>query len=127
MYEETRFETVPSDSHEKYNNPTSSALLVGLHACGDLSCSTLNLFFSNPAIHGLSLVSCCYHKMTQFPISKELKESICEYEDISTSESGSKSKKLSCLRSPHMLRLASQEPFTRYFKFFDKLIQTKWV
>ena len=118
--EETHYEAIQSDSHEKNKDLINLGLLVGLHACGDLSCSTLNLFVSNPAIHGLSLVSCCYHKMTQFPISKAFKESIFEYKDIRSCNNDSMNERLSCLSSPHTLRLASQEPFTRYFQYFMK-------
>ena len=86
------------------------AVLVGLHACGDLSNSTLKLFVSNSEIQGLSLVSCCYHKMIQFPLSTVFKQRIF----ADSSENSNAADRLSCLKSPHALRLASQEPFTRY-------------
>ena len=90
-----------------------SAVLAGLHACGNLSCSTLRLFVSNPDINGLSLVSCCYHKMTEFPMSKAFNERT--FDSIDRGGTNNVNEKLYCLKSPHTLRLASQEPFSRYF------------
>ena len=46
--------------------------LIGLHACGDLTNSMIS-WFSTSKFGLLSVVSCCYHKMTTFPISEELK------------------------------------------------------
>ena len=96
---------------------THSAILVGLHACGDLSCSTLKLFASDASVLGICLVSCCYHKMKDFPMSQAFKErAICTYEF----SEGSITKDYSDLKSPHALRLASQEPFSRYYLFLSK-------
>ena len=95
------------------------AVLVGLHACGDLSNSTLKLFVSNPKIQGLSLVSCCYHKMIKFPLSTVYKQRIFADRHTDGSESFNAADRLSCLKSPHALRLASQEPFTRYLWYIS--------
>ena len=97
------------------------AVLVGLHACGDLSNSTLKLFVSNAEIQGLSLVSCCYHKMIRFPLSTVFKQRIIADRHTDSSENSNASDKLSCLKSPHALRLASQEPFTRYVLWYIRI------
>ena len=55
----------------------SSMLLTGLHACGDLSASTmLGLFKHNPSIKAVVSVGCCYHLMNtcSFPKSDLLKD-----------------------------------------------------
>lgn len=36
------------------------AILVGLHTCGNLSCSLIDLFCNNDCISGLIFVGCCY-------------------------------------------------------------------
>ena len=100
----------------RYTSATGAgtAVLVGLHACGDLSVGTLNLFASNPSIHGVCLISCCYHKMKQFPVSKTYQKCCAEINITTEHENQSSSKDYSCITSTHALRLASQEPFSRY-------------
>lgn len=39
-------------------------LLVGLHACGDLTPTLLRVFINCPAVAGLASVACCYMKLT---------------------------------------------------------------
>ena len=91
----------------------SVAVLTGLHACGDLSCTTLKWFVSNPSIVGLCLISCCYHKMKGFPLSKTIDQYVFKTTETMNFDERLKTKSYSCLRSPFALRLASQEPFTR--------------
>ena len=39
--------------------------LVGLHTCGDLAPSMLRIFSTNPIMHCLVNVGCCYHLVTE--------------------------------------------------------------
>ena len=93
---------------------TGVAVLVGLHACGDLSSATLNLFSSNPSIYEICLISCCYHKMKQFPISKFYQNCCVEIKVPAEPKDQSPPRDYSCITSSYALRLASQEPFSRY-------------
>ena len=91
---------------------TTNSVLVALHACGDLSCAALKLFTSDSSILGIGLVSCCYHKMKEFPISKTFEE--CLDEKCSRNLDAIVPKAdYSCIKSTYALRLASQEPFHR--------------
>ncbi|PSN34212.1 hypothetical protein C0J52_13137 [Blattella germanica] len=82
------------------NKPTC---LVGLHACGDLAVSAIQLFLRISLLETMVLVPCCYHKMelseenefVNFPLSASLRDMV--------SSSGK-----SFLSRP-FLRLASQE------------------
>lgn len=50
--------------------------LIGLHACGDLTSSMMSWFKSSTKVQGISIVSCCYHKMKlaeSFPFSEGLR------------------------------------------------------
>ncbi|KHJ99476.1 hypothetical protein OESDEN_00512 [Oesophagostomum dentatum] len=47
------------------------ALIIGLHACGDLSASILRIFVNSPQITAVILFGCCYHKLT---ITEKLEE-----------------------------------------------------
>ncbi|XP_065176096.1 probable methyltransferase-like protein 25 isoform X1 [Sycon ciliatum] len=40
-------------------------LLTGLHACGNLSSTSLRLFAHCPNLHALCTVGCCYHVLTE--------------------------------------------------------------
>lgn len=40
-------------------------MMVGLHTCGDLAPSMLRIFQSNPSMHCLCNVGCCYHHVTE--------------------------------------------------------------
>ena len=101
----------PHIGQNDIESPTNS-VLVALHACGDLSSAALKLFTSDSSILGIGLVSCCYHKMKEFPISKTFEECLDEkcsrYLDAIVPNAN-----YSCIRSTYALRLASQEPFQR--------------
>ena len=100
-----------SEHVDRIEQNLNQAVITGLHACGDLSSATLKWFVSNSSLVGLSLVSCCYHKMVHFPMSKTYENCIFGIKkDVASNEL---IEKFSCLRSPFALRLASQEPFTR--------------
>ncbi|XP_023346604.1 methyltransferase-like protein 25 [Eurytemora carolleeae] len=77
--------------------------LVGLHACGDLTPDLIKQFLKIKHIRNLVLVSCCYHKMkSNFPLSQKLK--------AAADETGF------TLFSGHLLRLAAQEPVSRWLR-----------
>ena len=103
------------DKSEGLGTVGGSAVLVGLHACGELSCATIKLFASNTSIHGMCLISCCYHKMDTFPMSKKFTEYVFNLDmpnaTLTTNSPGIRD--CSCLKSPTALRLSSQEPFSR--------------
>ena len=40
-------------------------LIVGLHTCGDLACTTLRLFANTVALRGACVVGCCYNHITE--------------------------------------------------------------
>ncbi|KAI8917406.1 methyltransferase domain-containing protein, partial [Entophlyctis helioformis] len=53
-------------------------MLVGLHACGDLSAQVIpDTFMQSPFVVGMVSVGCCYHLLTEqgFPRSKTIRES----------------------------------------------------
>ena len=52
---------------------SGGAVLVGLHACGDLTADSCRLFLGTPRLTGLVLCGCCYGRLTEpasFPLSK---------------------------------------------------------
>ncbi|KAH8857798.1 RRNAD1-like [Schistosoma japonicum] len=53
-------------------------LLLGLHCCGDLSQSMIELFHKDCSAQIILLVGCCYHKMTldRFPMSVYLRKNM---------------------------------------------------
>ncbi|CAH8599643.1 unnamed protein product [Heterobilharzia americana] len=55
-------------------------LLLGLHCCGDLSQSMIELFHKDGTAKYLLLVGCCYHKMTleKFPTSVYLRKAMIQ-------------------------------------------------
>jgi len=64
------FETMSEP--EKTSN--YSAVLVGLHACGDLTSNALRLFVKQSYFTGLVMVGCCHNLLkTGFPLSLHLK------------------------------------------------------
>ena len=101
----------PHIGQNDIESPTNS-VLVALHACGDLSCAAIKLFTSDSSILAMGLVSCCYHKMKEFPISKTFEECLDQnysrYLDTIAPKAD-----YSCIKSTYALRLASQEPFQR--------------
>ncbi|RUS91928.1 hypothetical protein EGW08_000330 [Elysia chlorotica] len=57
-----------SESEEQKSADTNF-VLVGLHACGDLTPTLLRVFLNCPTAQGLASVACCYMKMTASPSS----------------------------------------------------------
>jgi hypothetical protein len=64
------------------NINVEKVLLVGLHTCGDLGPTLLNIFCGSPQIKSICLVGCCYMKLSSigFPLSKQLTRSKISYE-----------------------------------------------
>ncbi|XP_037951871.1 methyltransferase-like protein 25 [Teleopsis dalmanni] len=58
--------------------------IIGLHACGDLTITSIKLFLQMSEVKSLIIMPCCYHKMqmntsttfTNFPLSKTLKSEV---------------------------------------------------
>ncbi len=74
-----------------------SAALIGLHSCGDLSYAMLAWFAQSQSFQNLALVSCCYHKGSEFPQSETLLGMLKP-----------------CLRSHFALRLSCQDAFDKW-------------
>ena len=49
----------------KQTNPDPSILVVGLHACGNLTHHGLRSLILNPSVKAVSLVGCCYNLLTE--------------------------------------------------------------
>ncbi|BET02837.1 Ribosomal RNA adenine dimethylase domain containing 1 [Nesidiocoris tenuis] len=68
----------------------NSSCLIALHACGDLSLTSLKLFEVTPSLQSAVVVPCCYHKMApcsknefdNFPCSEALKWTIADDRDL---------------------------------------------
>lgn len=69
--------------------PTTQAI-IGLHACADLTITSMKLFLYTPEVRHLIIMPCCYHKMqmcattlrfNNFPLSRSLKKVIAVGED----------------------------------------------
>lgn len=67
---------------------SSELVIFGLHGCGDLTVTAVNLFLNMQRASKIIFMPCCYHKMTSehadyrtfnhFPLSKELKSILSE-------------------------------------------------
>ncbi|XP_041453190.1 methyltransferase-like protein 25 [Lytechinus variegatus] len=53
------------DENAQYFDLSEPFMMVGLHTCGDLAPSMLRIFQSNPSMHCLCNVGCCYHLVTE--------------------------------------------------------------
>ena len=61
---------------EQVGNAKKRQALIGLHACGDLTNTMLSWFVSSNYFSKLAVVSCCYHKMSTFPISDQIRSTL---------------------------------------------------
>ena len=86
------FSSIESELGDNHRN----LLLCGLHSCGDLTNSMISWYLSSNQLSEIAVISCCYHKMKQFPISDCLKNVMKEWPEIASTFS---------------LRLAAQDPF----------------
>lgn len=63
--------------HGALSSENPRSLLMGLHCCGDLSVTCLNIFSKDEKVSSIVNIGCCYHKITEpfgFPLSNHLKE-----------------------------------------------------
>ena len=44
--------------------------IVGLHACGDLTCTALRMYTSLPKATAMCVVGCCYHHISEEGVVK---------------------------------------------------------
>lgn len=56
------------------NNINEGIILLGLHTCGDLAPTAINIFIKDSAVKALCLVGCCYHLLSQPTDSETTKE-----------------------------------------------------
>lgn len=58
-----------------------SAVMVGLHTCGDLAPSTLRMFVAKPELAAVCSVGCCYHLLSEVfdPAGPECLHSVCGF------------------------------------------------
>lgn len=54
-----------SSLSEGFVSPCDGTMLVGLHACGDLTSLLLQTFIKCPQLQSIVAVGCCYHLITQ--------------------------------------------------------------
>lgn len=69
----------------------SPITIIGLHGCGDLTITAMDLFLNMERVKNLIFLPCCYHKMSTkdadrcvfnfFPTSKELSSILGDYDD----------------------------------------------
>ena len=60
------------DAEDVNWNCTNNSLLVGLHACGDLTAHTLKLFTKETYFRGIQIVGCCYNLCTETHLNRHL-------------------------------------------------------
>lgn len=48
---------------DNLNSFEEDVALIGLHACADLTITSISLFFSIPKVKKLIIMPCCYHKL----------------------------------------------------------------
>ncbi|XP_061399343.1 methyltransferase-like protein 25B [Musca vetustissima] len=105
--------------------PTTQAI-IGLHACADLTITSMKLFLRMPQVRHLIIMPCCYHKMQMcagtmkfhnFPLSRRLQKVVVpdEDDDDKASDSSVINNYSSYLNRP-FLRLACQQTLKRWHK-----------
>ncbi|XP_029645955.1 protein RRNAD1-like [Octopus sinensis] len=97
-----QFEEALSNHQQQHKRPPTTApssaeepvMLMGLHCCGDLTPTVMNIFLQLNQARILSCISCCYHKMdyninehqfTNFPMSAKAKKSFSIQQGINGS------------------------------------------
>ncbi|XP_042219144.1 uncharacterized protein LOC121864197 isoform X1 [Homarus americanus] len=115
---------VNTDGH----HPKKSAILLGLHACADLSPIMMKIYKESSRVSSLVLLSCCYHKMQKqstHDVNISQPEKLCGQETVMEEEfvNFPMSKALKNIlqqNNVHMstfgLRLAAQESGLRWIR-----------
>nr|XP_047127118.1 probable methyltransferase-like protein 25 isoform X2 [Hydra vulgaris] len=71
-------ESFIEDLKNNFLSPTmNNALLVGLHSCGNLTCTALKLFSKENYFHGVVMIGCCHNLLENkkdFPMSDYLNQ-----------------------------------------------------
>lgn len=81
---------ITTDSSDFISEQFEADLAIfGLHGCGDLTVTAINLFLNMERVQQLIFMPCCYHKMSQkdfvtdefnfFPLSEELRNILKNY------------------------------------------------
>lgn len=87
--------------------PNVRFALIGLHSCGDLTVSALQLYLNMADVQTITIMPCCYHKM-QFCVSGD------RFENIPLSETMRNSNNWDNVLGRPFLRLASQQTAARW-------------
>ncbi|XP_075167966.1 putative methyltransferase-like protein 25 [Haematobia irritans] len=110
-------ENLLHSNEDKESTVAPSTAIIGLHACADLTITSMKLFLEMSHVKNLIIMPCCYHKMKMssnnlefqnFPLSCALKEVL--YEEHSNGSSY-----VHYLNRP-FLRLACQQTVKRWQK-----------
>lgn len=83
-------------------------ILIGLHACADLTVTALDLFLRNPNFKKMLIMPCCYHKM------KFKENSLDEFENVPLSQRVKSVPNVSHIINRPFLRLAGQQTALRW-------------
>lgn len=89
-------------------NESPDLVLTGLHACADLTVTSLNLFLRSPNVKTLIIMPCCYHKM------KYKENSHDEFENIPLSQRLKSAQYAKDIINRPFLRLAGQQTALRW-------------
>ena len=76
--------------NENFNHFKDDVALIGLHACADLTITSIRLFFTIPQVKKLIIMPCCYHKLKcknekeflNIPLSQKLSKIYKDHEFI---------------------------------------------
>uniref|UniRef100_A0A1B0C8U1 Methyltransferase domain-containing protein n=2 Tax=Lutzomyia longipalpis TaxID=7200 RepID=A0A1B0C8U1_LUTLO len=69
-----RIGTICKDVFPEIEQP--DCCLSGLHTCGDLAVSCLEIFTQDPSVRYLCNIGCCYNLLTRFPVSTFLSSDV---------------------------------------------------
>lgn len=89
-------------------NKSPDLVLTGLHACADLTVTSINLFLRNPNVTKLLIMPCCYHKMKYKLNSQD------EFENVPLSERVKCARYAKDIINRPFLRLAGQQTALRW-------------
>lgn len=89
-------------------NESPDLILTGLHACADLTITSLNIFLRNPNFSKIVIMPCCYHKM------KFKENSQNEFENVPLSQRVQSAQYAKDIINRPFLRLAGQQTALRW-------------